>query len=182
MTAAIVVSGNALRYVREARAMQRHLVEGLDINELDAVHLHGCDVTVKQLTERLDAALCEKTRRPLLLHFAGGASEHGWQLDDARSFPYFTLSDLLMAPHRPVLVVNDCDSAMSLRERLEDRGVSPQRVQVVGSTARAERALDRWLNAWLLRNWRKGVPHRLGPALSWGADLDAHFYSPADPG
>lgn len=175
MAHAILVAGNARRFVDSVQIFRMYLIDEQLITRKKAKIFETAYIAEGMFEYRISSAIAAKTKEPLLLLFSGHGGKFGWSLDDARTFSYFKLAKMLLVGRRPVTILNDCCHAMALTEQFDSNAVLPTRLSLIAATESGE-TTSGGLTEIALNSWKQRRPVRFGPELRWGAKFDHHYY------
>jgi hypothetical protein len=177
MTDALLIAGNAKRFVEEAIDLQFYLRHALGMGRKRIHRSQTAYVCEWIFADTVKRIIAQRAAPPLLVLYSGHGSVKGWALDDTRMFSYEQLADALVKATRPVVIINDCCHAMAAASVFNARGLPPSRVCLIGASEADEIAAGGLLS-YVLSNWQCRRPVRLGPELRWGERLDHHFFAP----
>jgi len=176
MSHAVLIAGNARRFVDTAQNFRLYLVREKLVTPKKARLLTTVYVAEEMFAYRLSSAIAAKITEPLLIFFSGHGNELGWALDDVRIFSYHRLAKTLLAGRRPVTIVNDCCHAMAAVKEFKRLHVSPERLSFIAA-AEAGETISGGIAEIVLNSWKQGRPVRFSSELRWGNRFDDHYYS-----
>ena len=176
MPQAILIGGNAARFMDVVRDLRSYLVKEVGIGPKRIREFPTAYASEDMLECRIGLAASERTKVPLFILYAGHGGETGWACDDSRTLTYRQLAEAIRPGKRPIVIVNDCCNAMAIVPALEEAGVDKDRVSVIAASENGETTYSGLLIGIMLNGWRQRRPVRFGPELRWGAQLDHHFF------
>lgn len=160
MSRAVIVVGNELRFLRNARHLAKH-VRGLGHH---VRILRAAYKTPDELARSLWNQFALARGRPLLLAYFGHGIQMGWAhaLEDGANHVLLLYNRLLaMIEHHnhSLLIINECCHAGALGGRLYEAGIDPTRVGVIAASPSAEVSKPGTANR-VVQAWSSGLAYR----------------------
>lgn len=172
MPDALIIHGNAQRYMISAGSLRNCLEIHGGVPKSRTRVINGMNVAEGIVEFRLESAICQRTKAPLLIAYVGHGNATGWWLDDERSIKYQRLAELLTLGRRPVVLLNDTCSAFAAVMSFTEARVSEERVTLLaacGVNQMTYGGFTRAVNHSIIH----GTPVDSPGYIRWGAKIDS---------
>jgi hypothetical protein len=173
MPDALIIHGNAQRYMIDAGSLRKCL-ETFGVPTTRTRVVNGMSVAESIVEYRLESAICQRTKNPLLIAYIGHGNSEGWWLDDVRSIKYAKLAELLTLGQRPVVVMNDTCDAYAAVVGFNELRVSEQRVSLLAACGVNQMTYGGFTRA-VNQSIVHGTPIDFPGYIRWGAKIDSVF-------